>query len=136
MSTTTPNLKKTHLPKNPQSAHLTVQDDQNIDDAAIAGEFVHDFAADAGYTLGTTPDANGVAEWQRRRTVFKDTGVVLTTGQNITVPDNPKEYVAVNKTAQILTWKTAAGSGVPVGPGKTSIVYCDGTNVERVTGDV
>jgi hypothetical protein len=96
----------------------------------ISGEHTHNIATDADYTL--TLDE----ELYSRRLVITDTGVVLTAGRNIVVPNTNREIQISNQTAQILTVKTSSGTGIAVGAGKTTILYCDATNVVRVTADV
>jgi hypothetical protein len=63
-----------------------------------------------------------------------DTGVVLTTGRNVIVPDNKKTYLIFNSTAHELTVKTAAGTGIAVSASGVEYLYCDGTNVVAATG--
>jgi len=84
---------------------------------------------DADYTIGTT-DAKEVLYG---RYVITDTGVVLTTGRNIIVDTVERDIVVVNSTAQTLTVKTSAGTGIAVLAGVTASLRCDGTNV--VSGD-
>lgn len=98
-------------------------------DASI---LIHDMASDADYTLSisTTPQ-----EWQYQIIKITDTSTNLTTGRNIIVPDNIKQYVFLNVTAQTLTMKTSAGSGVAVVTNKNAILLCDGTNVIRLSQD-
>jgi hypothetical protein len=98
-----------------------------------AGVLVHDMASDADYTLATTGDYP--REWQNHVIKITDTGVVLTTGRNIIVPDNVRAYMFVNDTAQSLTLKRSAGTGIAVATGNWAMLYCDGTNVVRLTGD-
>jgi hypothetical protein len=65
-----------------------------------------------------------------------DTGVVLTTGQNVILPTvSHKLWLCANLTAQTLTFKTAAGAGVAVAAGTTALVYGDGTDIRRATAD-
>lgn len=62
----------------------------------------------------------------------------LTAGRNIILPDTSfRELVIYNNTTGgfALTIKTSAGSGIAVAATKRAIVYCDGTNVVRVTPD-
>lgn len=61
----------------------------------------------------------------------------LTANVNIIVPTTTAQYTVYNGTtgAFTLTFKTSAGTGITVATGKRAIVYCDGTNVVRVTAD-
>lgn len=88
----------------------------------------HDFATDANYTLTKS-------QYSVRAIKMTDTGVVLTTGRNVYVPDEVREFVFINSTAQTLTLKTSGGTGIAVATAKTAILLCDGTNVVRVTAD-
>lgn len=75
--------------------------------------------------------------------VMEFTGI-LTGNINIVVPiifQNLSEcwqWTVFNNTtgAFTLTIKTTLGTGITIGQGKRAIVYCDGTNVVRVTADV
>ncbi|MCP4034870.1 MAG: hypothetical protein GY734_26975 [Herbaspirillum sp.] len=100
---------------------------------SLSGVLVHDMSTDADYTLLTTTTPE---EWQYGVLKVTDTGVVLTAGRNIIVPDNAKLYVLDNATAQTITLKTSAGSGVGVAAGLTQLLYCDGTNVIAIAGAV
>jgi hypothetical protein len=55
----------------------------------------------------------------------------MTAARNVVVPTSNKVYLIKNSTTGgfITTVKTAAGTGVEVGPGTARWVYCDGTNV-------
>jgi len=68
--------------------------------------------------------------------IIEFTGV-LTANINVVVALLTKSYIVFNNTtgAFTLTVKTAAGTGITVGQGKRAILYCDGTNVVRVTAD-
>ena len=86
----------------------------------------HDMASDVNYTL--TTDQNN-----KRFVNITDTGALLTTGRDIIVDLVQKHFIAKNDTLQILTFKTAAGSGIAVPAGGTLDLYNDGTNVINAT---
>ena len=130
--TDTTDLQITLLNANQSQPEVTVNDAIYELEAATASLLVHDMTADADYTLGTTGSPQ---EWQYSTIEITDTGTVLTAARNIVCPNNRKQYVFVNSTAQALTLKTAAGTGVSVAAGMTAILRCDGTNVVRVTAD-
>lgn len=98
-------------------------------DRAVANHATHDMASDADYTLAGDELDSAVV-------IITDTGTNLTTGRNIIVNGTELQFTAVNSTAQTLTFKTAAGTGIAIATVKTAILRCDGTNVERVTADV
>jgi len=54
-----------------------------------------------------------------------------TTGgaRNLVVPDIQKPYLIVNGCGDTITAKTSAGTGIAVPAGRSTWVYCDGTNV-------
>lgn len=55
---------------------------------------------------------------------------------NAIVPDTAnKPYMVVNGTGQVLTIKTAAGTGIAIANAKAAMVMSDGTNVIRLTPD-
>ena len=82
---------------------------------------VIDVSGSGDYTLGGS---------ELNRVAYKFTGV-LTGNRSIIVPATVQQYWPDNGTTGTftLTIKTAAGTGVTVGQGARSIVYCDGTNV-------
>ena len=83
---------------------------------------IHNIASDANYTL--TGDQN-----LRNYVAITDTGVVLTAGRSVIVNDLERVLYFSNQTAQILTLKTAAGTGIAVAAGETRMLRCDGTDV-------
>jgi hypothetical protein len=93
-------------------------------ETAIQAQTTHNMASDADYTLTTS---------QAQKAIIKitDTGVVLTTGRNIIVPDAAREWTVVNDTAETLTFKTLAGTGVAVLAGASDALKSDGANVDN-----
>lgn len=67
---------------------------------------------------------------QLNRIAYRFTGA-LVANREIIVPTTVQQYWVTNATtgAFTLTVKTAAGTGVAVAQGASSILYCDGTNV-------
>ena len=67
---------------------------------------------------------------QLNRIAYRFTGALIA-NREIIVPTTVQQYWVTNGTtgAFTLTVKTAAGTGVAVGQGASSILYCDGTNV-------
>ena len=83
----------------------------------------HDITVDADYTL--TDDQNLYG-----RINITDTGAILTTARNIIVDNVEKNsFIFQNSTAQDLTVKTSAGTGILVSSGETKVLRNDGTNV-------
>jgi len=99
---------------------------------AIAGKATINSWTTNAHTLTT---ADGTTSESRCAILeLTDTGTALTGAGTVTCPTNTKLYIVDNNTAEIITIKTAAGTGVAVPVGKTMLVYCDGTNVvEGVT---
>lgn len=62
-----------------------------------------------------------------------DTGVILTTGRNVIVDNVGRIFIFTNSTAQTLTVKTAAGTGVAIPTGTSSLLINDGTDVTLLT---
>jgi hypothetical protein len=58
-----------------------------------------------------------------------DTGTVLTTGRNAIFPTETRSWTVYNNTAQTITVKTSAGTGIAVPSGSTTLLRCDGTNI-------
>lgn len=92
---------------------------------AIAGR-----AAIAMTDADYTPTALNGASDEARNMVLKFTGT-LTANRNIILPTQPKLFFIENATTGgfSLTAKTAAGTGVVVPNGSTTLVRCDGTNI-------
>lgn len=88
-----------------------------------------DFASDADVTLGADVHSSEIIN-------MTDSGVVLTTGRNVVLPTQKRAWVVANATAQILTFKTAGGTGVAIPAGFTATVYCNGTNILLATPTV
>jgi len=94
---------------------------------AIAGRSVIDTWSANSHVLTT---ANGTAAESRAAMLsLTDSGTALTGAGSVICPALSKVYIVKNGTAQVITVKTAAGSGIAVPVGKTMLVYCDGTNV-------
>jgi len=126
---TTNNLSLPEIVESQANKNITHNEALAILDRAVAGTHTHDVASDADITLVDDQLDSMVL-------VVTDTGVLLTTGRNVIVADKSRVFVAVNSTAQTLTYKTAAGTGIAVATGKTAILRSDGINVYRVTADV
>ena len=125
--TTTTNLEITHLATSQVEKETAVNNGFNILDAVLGDQFTHNMASDADYTLAAGEEVALLIK-------ITDSGVVLTTGRNIVLPNNNRLYIVENATAQTLTFKTAAGTGVAVATTVRALIYCDGTNVIEVVG--
>jgi hypothetical protein len=66
--------------------------------------------------------------------VLKLTGTHPGGAYEVHCPTNKKIYVAWNSTADNVTFKTVAGTGIVVNAGAVLILYCDGTNVIQLAG--
>lgn len=131
--TTTTNLNITHISASQAQKEVTANEAFDILDGAIGGLLTHEMSSDADYTLLTT--GTPPYEWQRMAIKITDSPTTLTAARNIVVPAEAKPYIFINATAQTLTLKTASGTGIGVATNKTALLYCDGTNVVRVTAD-
>lgn len=80
---------------------------------------------DTDYTLTA---AQGVSD-QARCAILAFTGA-LTAARNVIAPSVSKTYVVRNNTlgGQNVILKTAAGTGIAIPPGQSTLVFCDGTN--------
>ena len=93
---------------------------------------VHGRAAIAMSDADNTPTAG-----QYANTIMEFTGT-LTAGRNVILPTKDGYYkIVYNNTTGgfALTFKTSGGTGVAVAAGKRALVYCDNTNIVRVTPD-
>ena len=125
--TTTPNLLLNHLEENASSPEVRVNELADGIDYAINSVLTINFASDANLTItatGAVPQ-----QWQNGTIILTDTSVFLTTSRSVIVPDYVRSYRIINNTAQTLTVKTSAGTGIDVLPATGSSLQCDGTNV-------
>lgn len=123
----TTGLEIQKLPANPVEGDVKVNAAFDLIDAATQQHLAINFASDADLTLSTS---GTIAQWQYGVIELTDTGTALTTGRNVIVPDNERIYRIVNNTAQTLTIKTSAGTGIELTTLTGGLLYCDGTNVE------
>jgi len=94
---------------------------------AIAGRLVINTWSGNSHTLTT---ANGTtAEARAAMLTLTDSGSQLSAAGTVVCPALNKTYIVKNGAGQIITVKTASGSGIAIPNGKTMLVYCDGTNV-------
>lgn len=97
------------------------------------------FNVDYTETINITTDADYTLTEQqnsKRRYVITDTGVVLTAPRNIIVGNTQRFFYVKNSTAQDLTFKTLAGTGITTSPNTELKLYCDGTNVIELLGGI
>ena len=126
-STFSPNLRFELIANGEQIGTWGTTTNRNLGtlvEQAVAGA-VSIAMSDADYTLLT---GNGVPD-EARAAVVVMTGI-LTAQRNVIAPAVSKVYIFRNNTTggQNLVLKTAAGTGVTIPPGRSSLVYCDGTN--------
>jgi hypothetical protein len=101
---------------------------------AIAGLSVINTWSTNSHVLTT---ANGTtAESRAAMLSLTDSGTALTGAGSVICPALSKVYIVKNGTAQVVTVKTASGTGIAVPVGKTMLVYCDGTNVLEAVNHV
>ena len=94
---------------------------------AIAGRAVIDTWTTNSHTLTT---ANGTTSESRCAMLeLTDTGTALTGAGEVICPTASKIYIVKNAAGQNITVKTAAGTGILVPNGRTTFLFCDGTNV-------
>lgn len=82
----------------------------------------HDMLSDADYTATAAENLFGILE-------ITDTSVFLTTSRNVLLDTSERLFFAINSTAEILTYKTVAGTGEEVKPGERKQLLSDGTNI-------
>jgi len=128
-------LDITAISANQAQKEVTANEGFDILEGACSLQATHDMASDANYTLDTST-GDPPYEWQHAVIHITDTGVVLTAGRDIIVPDEEKISCFRNATAQTLTLKTSGGTGIAVAAGNAATLFCDGTNVVRLTADV
>jgi len=94
---------------------------------AIAGRLVINTWSSNSHVL-TTADGT-TAEARAAMLSLTDSGTQLSAAGTVVCPALSKTYIVKNGAGQIITVKTASGSGIAIPNGKTMLVYCDGTNV-------
>ena len=84
----------------------------------------------------TLSTANGTTAESRAAILnLTDSTSDLTGAATLICPTLTKVFIVKNGTGEVVTVKTASGSGMAIANGSTSIVFCDGTNVvEAITG--
>jgi hypothetical protein len=94
---------------------------------AIAGRAVINTWTANAHTLTTV---NGLTSESRCAMLqFTDTGTALTGAGTVICPTASKIYIVENASGQNVTVKTSGGTGVLVPNGRTTFLFCDGTNV-------
>jgi hypothetical protein len=94
---------------------------------AIAGRAVINTWTVDSHTLTT---ANGTTSESRCAMLeLTDTGVALTGAGTVICPTASKIYIVKNATGQNVTVTTSGGTGILVPNGRTTFLFCDGTNV-------
>ena len=84
--------------------------------------FTYNMTSDADYIISTTNSQYGRIE-------ITDTNIKLTDTVNIIVEATEHTFLFVNSTAQTLTVKTSAGSGIDVASGEAKTLRNDGKNI-------
>ena len=99
---------------------------------AIAGRAVINSWTTNAHTLTT---ANGASSESRCAMLeLTDSGSALSSAATVVCPAASKIYIVKNAAGQNATIKTPSGSGILVPNGRTSFLFCDGTNViEAIT---
>ena len=98
-------------------------------DEAVAGRAVVNSWTTNSHTLtvsdGTTSESRAAI------LEFTDTGAALSSNATVVCPTTSKIYVVKNSVgnSRSVTVKTSVGTGIAVPEGKTTVLFCDGTNV-------
>ena len=94
---------------------------------AIAGRAVINTWTTNSHTLTT---ANGVTSESRCAMLeLTDSGTALSGAGTVICPALSKIYIVKNASGQNITAKTPSGTGILVPNGRTTFLFCDGTNV-------
>ena len=94
---------------------------------AIAGRAVINTWSTNSHTLTS---ANGTTSESRCAMLeLTDTGTSLSAAGTVICPALSKIYIVKNAAGQNITVKTASGTGILVPNGRTTFLFCDGTNV-------
>jgi len=94
---------------------------------AIAGRAVINTWTTNSHTLTS---ANGTTSESRCAMLeLTDTGTALSGAGMVVCPTASKIYIVKNATGQNITVQTSGGTGILVPDGRTTFLFCDGTNV-------
>ena len=94
---------------------------------AIAGRAVINTWTTNSHTLTS---ANGTTSESRCAMLeLTDTGTALTGAGTVVCPTASKIYIVKNAAGQNITVTTSGGTGILVPNGRTTLLFCDGTNV-------
>lgn len=94
---------------------------------AIAGRAVINTWTTNSHTLTS---ANGTTSESRCAMLeLTDTGTALSGAGTVVCPTASKIYIVKNAAGQNITVKTSGGTGILVPDGRTTFLFCDGTNV-------
>jgi hypothetical protein len=121
------NLELAQVAAAQNQKEVTINDQAGQLDAGLTDRI------DLALTGTTSPLALSDAQ-ALRCMVLKLTGTHPGGPYQVHCPINKKIYVVWNGTAGDVTFKTVAGTGMPVGAGVVLILYCDGTNVIQLAG--
>jgi hypothetical protein len=108
--------------------------------AKVTGDAGYSDPLNFGYTtqncVGDVDQTLSAATMANQTIEVTDTGVVLTGAKNVvcTTAVWASKFFA-NTTARTLTFKTLAGTGIAIATARGAWLFCDGTNVRRMTAD-
>jgi len=131
MTTTyTSSIRMTNQPKGGNATTWGDIADINFEhlDDALAGRVSIDLTGTSSYTLTVN---NGADDEARNMNLYIH-GVMGSASQDVIIPAVEKVYLVKNvATGFNPQLKTATGTGIVLGSGESTVVYCDGVSVER-----
>ena len=133
---TTQNLNLPEFADGQDNPDIPINTGLNVFDAKVCEILVIDIGADAN--LNITASGSAPQQWQNGGFEITDVGAAMTAARDIILPNLELGfYVLYNNTGSTftLTLIGATGTGIAVADGTRAILYCDGTNVVRITPD-
>lgn len=125
--TTTTFLGLTHLTTGQSAKEVTANEAFDEFDKAVSGFWDYNFASDINLTIGET--SSRYHKWR-----LTDTGAVLTGDKTLTMYNRKFDWIIDNQTDYTFTIQTSGGTKTVDVPPKRSVhVYCDGTDIFKVT---
>lgn len=108
-------------------------DGMTLLDHAITGEIEISIGSSTSYSLGALSDGSASDSRYFCIRFIGTPGGVAT----ITVPSSvlKKFYLVDNDTGQDIVIKYSAGTGVTIGDGRKQVIWCDGSEVFKITAD-
>jgi hypothetical protein len=133
---TTKNLNLPEFADGQDNPDIPINIGLNVFDAKVCEMLVIDIGADAD--LNITATGSAPQQWQHAGFEITDGGSQMGAARDVILPNLELGFYALfnnNGGAYVLTLIGPTGTGISVADGARALLYCDGTNVVRITPD-